>query len=103
MNAAEIESAIESDPQDSAENDDRGSGTWLKPLGIIPLNMTGGPITGVGGTESAAAALFLEVMVNWSVMEGHDFTVWAYNMGGALTTGAILTFFVEYFGVWLRD
>ncbi len=104
MNAAEIELAIESDPQDSAENDDRGVGTWLKPLGMITLEQTAGPLTGggSGGTQGGVATM-IEVKVNWSVLEGHDFTVWAYNQGSALTTGAILTFFVEYFGVWLRD
>lgn len=99
MSAAEVEKAIEADPQSSTDDNERGEGGWLKMLGIIPVSAIAGPIT---GTISGAAQM-ITVMVNWSVIEGKEFTVWAYNMGAQLTTGTIISWIMEIFGVWLRD
>ncbi len=105
IGAASIEAAIEADPQSKVADNVRGDGTWIKTLGIIPLEMTAGALTGTtGGGASGHAAGMDEYVVNWSVIEGQEFNVWAYNMGtGALTTGAVIHSFMEIMGVWLRD
>ncbi len=105
MDAAEIEAALEADPQSSADDDERGVGQWLKILGMIPLETTFGALTGGPGGPSAGSAVAtpMDVKVNWSVLEGKEFVIWAYNQGAALTSGTIITCAIEYFGVWLRD
>ncbi len=107
MSAADIKAAIESDPQSSTADNDRGDGTWLKILGLIGFPTTDAPLTGGVGPGATAVSLvahMMEVKVNWSVIEGQDFSVFAFNMGsGALTTGTIIDAVLEIFGVWLRD
>ncbi len=100
LDADQIESIIEADPQASVEDDDHGAGEWIKTLGLIPLKAVEEPLTGPSG----AVAAMDDHKVNWSIIEGKDFTVWAYNMQStALTTGTLIHFFCEFFGVWLRD
>ncbi len=102
MTAAEIENAIEADPQASTEDDGRGDGSWLKPLGVISKNGTAGSLGPDGG--SGEVCNFIDVKANWSVIEGKDFSFWAYNLhGSSLTTGSELQFATEFMGVWLRD
>ncbi len=100
--AAELEEAIEADPQTSVDDEKRGEGTWIKMLGLIGINMTAGALTGNGGGNDGAAS-FMDIVINWSVIEGQAFTLWAYNLGAALTTGSIIQFTAENMGVWLRD
>ncbi len=99
MAAGSIESAIESDPQSSAADNNRGEGAWLKILGMIGLEVSEGPLTG----GNSLMVLPLNVKVNWSVIEGQSLQVWVYNMGAALTTGTVFHFAIEEMGVWLRD
>ncbi len=100
MVAAQVESAIEIDPQSIAGTTQKAPGAWLKILGQIPFDFTNGPILGSNGVS----AEMVEIMVNWSVIEGQPFVVWVYNQGsGGMTTGAQLLYTMEIFGVWLRD
>ncbi len=107
MSAAEIKAALEADPQDSTADDDKGDGQWLKILGFVGVTATDAPLTsdaGPGATAVSLAARMMEVKVNWSVIEGKDFSLFAFNIGsGALTTGTIIDAIMEIFGVWLRD
>lgn len=92
----DVENAIEADPQNSSDDDVRGSGLYIKPLGIIGVEETQGSLH--------EGMPHLDVKVNWSVPEGENFSLWFYNMGsGALTTGTLIHAFIEKFGVWLRD
>ncbi len=102
LSAAEVESAIEADPQTRVDDNSRGQGTWIKMLGLIGINMTAGPLTGGVGLQTGAAS-FIDVKVNWSVIEGQALTLWAYNLGAQLSTGSIIQFVAENMGVWLRD
>lgn len=104
MNAAELEAAIEADPQSSVADNDKGEGQWLSILGMIPFGMTAGPLTSTGGAIAGAAAHMDDHKVNWSVIEGKTFDLFVYNMeGSAVTTGGIIEAAMEIFGVWLRD
>ncbi len=102
MDAAEIEAAIEADPQDRTKSDAKGEGQWLKHLGLIGLGATELGLTGAGALVNKADPI--DIKINWSVIEGENFVMWARNMDtSALTTGTLLTAFIETFGVWLRD
>ncbi len=102
MSAAEIKAAIEADPQDSTADNSKGEGAWLTFLGQITHGSVEGPLTGGIGPDVSAPVM--DVKVNWSVLEGKDFSLFAYNMdSGALTTGATIAAVLEIFGVWLRD
>ncbi len=105
MTAAQVKAAIEADPQNRTADNVRGAGQWLKFLGVIGLNQTEGALTGpAGGIPSSASMQFMEVPVNWSVIEGQNFQLFVYNtFGSALTTGTLIRFYMEIFGVWLRD
>ncbi len=100
MTAAEVESSIEADPQDSTVETDHGKGQWLKIMGLIPLASTSGSLTGDGSNVAKPDHL----KINWSVIEGKNMSVWAYNLDSSpLTTGTLITYVMEIFGVWLRD
>ncbi len=103
LTAARLKAIIEADPQASTEDDEHGSGEWLMHMGMMTLATTAGPLTGgLGGPN--VAAQHEEHKINWSVIAGKSFDLWAYNMSGSpLTTGAIIQSFQEIFGVWLRD
>ncbi len=95
MTAAAIEAAIEADPQASIEDNSRGEGTYIMPLGMITLADTEGRLSPRAGYV---------ISPNWSIIEGQNYQFWAFNMsGGALTTGAALHVFASHFGVWLCD
>ncbi len=100
MNAAQVEDAIEADPQSSPDDDSKGVGQYLKMLGLIGIGTVAESLTG----ELLGVAQMTPVVMNWSVIEGKQFEVWAYNTGaGALTTGTAIRWAMEIFGVWLRD
>lgn len=95
--AAAIEEAIESDPQD-AEDDTKGVQA-MRP--VWPLEMLG-----MGQTDDADGGGDLSGSFNpkWSVPEAEAAFWWAYNMdASALTTGCVVKIFAKHFGVWLRD
>ncbi len=92
---AEIEAALEADPQSAVDPDGEPTKRPVWPLGMI-------------GTGDTNVVLNNGVPIiwtpKWSKPEGQDLRWWIYNDGaGALTTGAIASFLVKYFGVWLRD
>ncbi len=99
LDATQINAVLIGDPQNATEDDDHGAGQWLKILGLIDLAATEGPLTG-----PSEIAQPIDIKVNWSTIEGEAVVVWARNNGGSpLTTGGLITFSIENFGVWLRD
>ncbi len=97
MNAAEVEEAVESDPQamfDIPGKEQAARPHW--PLCIV------GAVTEVNGVINNG--LPFDRKFNWSIREGAGFDLWAYNMStGSITTGMLFHVFMEHFGVWLRD
>ncbi len=100
MDAAEIEAAMEADPQDRNADDSRGEGTFIKILDVIGLVEVTRPTT-----NSLNSPLFKVSYGRngWSIPEGQNLSFWAMNVGAALTSGTVLLFSAEHFGVWLRD
>jgi len=97
--AAEIEAAIEADPQAPSDDDSRGMGVYIKPLFLMGIAQTEFPAAG----DAVMKPFTVSYGKNgWSIPEDQALTVWAYAMG-ALTTGTVIRFFAEHFGVWLRD
>ncbi len=94
--AAVVESILEADPQSALGQTFKQEGTWVKPMGMMRLEETEGSLHPGAG--------FVDVDINWSVPEGAELMVWAYNQqSGALTTGTVLNLFMQHMGVWLRD
>ncbi len=103
MTAPEIELALESDPQNKNDSDNRGDGTYIKSLGTIGLLVTDFP-SAFHEPKSDDKMIVKYGKNGWSIPEGEALSVWAYNQGGApLTTGTNLCWFAEHFGVWLND
>ncbi len=100
--AAEIEAAMEADPQDQNDAPSRGAGMFIKPLFIIGEDELQIPLASAPGPDKMFS--FSYGKNGWSVQEAEQWSVWAYNMDpSALTTGTVIRFFAEHFGVWLRD
>ncbi len=98
MSAAQIEAAMETNPQNSTENNDIGDGQAIWPLAIIGKGSTG------AATEGQLPPEGMELKMNWSIIEGEALVFWVYNMSGStVTTGGVVHIFAQYFGVWLRD
>ncbi len=98
MTAAEIEEAIEADPQ--SPNDvaaEERVGRAVFPLGVIPRS---GPSTPSNQHEMRELKT---TSINWSVPEGSGLVWWFYNYGGALGAGNLASIFAKHFGVWLND
>ncbi len=96
LNAAEIEVALEADPQGRANVENNQSRRPVWPLLMIAKD----------GTKNVNRSLImpLEVKPSWSIPEGEDYTYWAYNMDtSALTSGLVLEIFAKHTGVWLKD
>ncbi len=97
--AAEIEEAIESDPQgmfneaNQELQERQNRPVW--PIGIInPL-----PVAGV-----IDEGKMITLKPNWSAPEGGTMDFFAYNFGsGSLTTGTVIRYVYKLFGVWLKD
>ncbi len=99
MSAGGVESAIESDPQDSKADNNRGDGTFIKPLAM----MADAAIS-IGSNRLLQPIEVSYGKNGWSLIEGRSMIFWAYNLGDAtLTTGLVVDVFAEHFGVWLRD
>ncbi len=98
---ADLKTYLENDPQGSSANPEKGRNWFVKLLGQIPLQ------------ASASLDTSSDVMRNveevkygkngWSIPEGSAFNYFVFNMGSALTTGAVITISAEHFGVWLKD
>ncbi len=95
--AANIEAAIEADPQSVVEDDNHPKAHYVKPLEMITKAFQ----EGIGSAQVEGGHTLTP---NWSCPEGQDLLFWAYNMDtSALTTGMIVDIFAEHYGVWLRD
>lgn len=96
--AAEIEEAIEADPQgkvDDVENQQAKRPVW-------PLEIFGSKI-GDTNLENESTRKG-ELTPRWSAPEGDGFSWWAYCLdAGGLTTGCTVVIFAKHYGVWLRD
>ncbi len=97
--AAEIEEAIEDDPQGMQNEAGRtlqehqNRPVW--PIGIVSPS-------GVAGVLDEGKVIVLRP--NWSAPEGGTMDFFAYNFGsGSLTTGTVMRYVYKLFGVWLRD
>ncbi len=97
--AAEIEEAIEDDPQgmQNAANvelqEHQNRPVW--PIGILDP-------AAVAGVIDEGKVIVLRP--NWSAPEGGTMDFFAYNFGsGTLTTGTVMRYVYKLFGVWLRD
>lgn len=101
VSAVELAAILQADPQSRTKDDDRGDGAFVYTMGVIGELTTAFP----GATPDGPP-----VMVSipygkngWSVIEGDTWALWAFNMGAQLTTGTVIKFFAEHYGVWLRD
>ncbi len=99
--AGALGAILESDPQGRTTQDiARAKGVYVKILGKISLASTA-----TGSTGQVVQPIQVNYGKNgWSIPEGSKLAYWARNNdGSALTTGTIITFDAEHFGVWLRD
>ncbi len=98
LNAAEIEEAIEADPQQRADDPEMHNAmrpVWV--LGVIPKLSTEQDQSFPGNVKGIFNP-------RWSIPEGKGASWWAYNnSSGALTTGLLIKIMAKHFGVWLRD
>lgn len=93
LSTAEIEEAIEADPQSS--HDAPAGEQAMRPVWKI------GAAVGDGMLNNG-----LPIIVNqrWSYPEDATMAFFAYNSSGAaLTTGTVITMMIKHYGVWLRD
>ncbi len=99
--AAEIEKAIEVDPQSPSDDDERGTGVFIMPIWMIGEQTIDIPLQANGRILEKTISYGKN---GWSIPESEAWSVWCYNRSGAaLTTGTLFKFFVSHFGVWLRD
>ncbi len=98
--AAEINAALEADPQGRASDDSRGKGTFLMILDSIGLVPTVFPASDEGVGKSYTISYGKN---GWSIPEGRNLQFWARNQGANLSSGTLLIFVATHFGVWLND
>ncbi len=97
MSAGDIEKAMEADPQSPSEDDARGIGGFIKTLFMLDNPATVWPVGFNGMIEVSYGKN------GWSCPQGQAVTVFAYNTASTLSTGTIIQWVAEHFGVWLRD
>lgn len=90
LSAAQIEEALEADPQQHDHAPDAEQS--MRPLWILGiLDESSDPLKG-------------EWKPRWSFPEGAAMNFFVYNpMSGAITTGATVVAVFKHFGVWLND
>ncbi len=100
LTAAEIEEALEADPQDpnNASATERVQRPVF-PLGVIPRAQN----TSESSVETPRIKPLMTMNPNWSIPEDVGFTWWIYNLGGATDAGAGGSLFAKHYGVWLND
>ncbi len=104
LDAAGVKAALEADPQTNIADDARGEGTYIKKLFTIGVGQQEFPGSGGSGMDFMRGIEVSYGKNGWSVPEGSLLAVWAYNQDGtALTTGCVINWDSEHFGVWLRD
>lgn len=96
IDAAEIEEAIEADPD--SPHDRSASEQAMRP--IWPLEVLMDTAQGDGRVVAKGT-----INLRWSFPEATAMNFWCYNMDVAnpITTGARLRIFCKHYGVWLRD
>ncbi len=103
LSVAQLATILAEDPAGSRTAPiDRSPSSWLKVLGMMTLAGTAGALTGSASGDNQTARP-MRVKVNWSVPEGDQFEVFAYNIGSALSGGTLIRGYIEHYGVWLRD
>ncbi len=98
----DVKAVLETDPQSSMADQNRGKNTFLKILGVVGLVPTVFPASDEGITPAVYEMTYGKN--GWSIPEGQALNYWFQNlMGSALTTGTTMQITAEHFGVWLRD
>ncbi len=95
-----LKAYLENDPQGKSSDDAKASNWFVKILGQIPLAATEDTSEHFG-TDSMTEIKYGKN--GWSIPEGSALNYFAFNMGSALTTGAVITICAEHYGVWLND
>ncbi len=95
-----IEDALEALPASSKSNVSRGKGTFIMILDQIGLVPTVFPASDEGVGKHYEVSYGKN---GWSVPEGSNLRYWARNQGANLSSGTLLIFVAEHFGVWLHD
>ncbi len=94
-NAAEIEEALEADPQ--GPQDVPAAEQTTRP--VWPLAMI--TQTDLGQVNNGMP---IDKNLRWSFSEAQAMSVWGFNVDDSvLTTGGQVIFSMKHFGVWLRD
>ncbi len=100
-NASDLAEILVSDPQGKTAKTERAKGVFIKILGVIGLVPTTIPSSDLG---VGMLYEFTYGKNGWSIPEGRALSYFAFNLDGSpLTTGTILQFTAEHFGVWLND
>ena len=93
ISAAEVEEAIEADPQ--SPDDTIPAPQAMRPYWPLAILF---PDTGGKSTIQGV------ININWAFPESEVMQIFAYNLGtGALTTGSQVDYFLKHFGAWLND
>lgn len=104
IDATGIAAAFADDPQASVDDISRSMKQFLMPLGMIGKDETVIPLGTNSGRQSWIPFEVSWGKNGWSIPEAQSAGFWAYNMdSSSLTTGTVLEYFAEHFGVWLRD
>lgn len=90
LTAAEVEECLEADPQSPQ---DVPAAEQVKRF-VFPLKLIGAGSEPVNATKT----------LNWSIKEGQDLTIWAYNpTSAAISAGCVVQFVAKIYGKWLND
>ncbi len=105
LTAGELAAILADDPQNRSVVTSTGPGAWYLPISMIGLDaLEGDALAGQGDENVQGTSRVTKYMVKWTIPEGKDLSVFAYNLGsGALTTGMTFNLFATWFGAWLRD
>ncbi len=100
MSAAEVEAALEADPQGGGPefNDENSlNNTWLPYVGSITGEGT------VGTVLNAVGGPTITIRPNVTKEPNETLSLFLMAFGTAFTTGATLEVWAKIYGVWLRD
>ncbi len=100
LSSAEIEEAIEADPQDpNGVPEHEQVKRPVFPLGVFRRAQN----TSESSVDNPIDMPLRTVNLNWSIPEGVGLQWWFYNLGGATDAGTNGTIFAKHTGVWLND
>ncbi len=105
LDAATLAAILTDDIQSSTAPTSTGPGSWYYPIVSLGLDLVEGNIHGdMGGVQVQNTSPMRKIPVKWTIPEGSTFNTFAHNLtSGALTTGTLIGFTMQYFGAWLRD